>query len=268
MRGQHAETQCVRLRPLAVTMATLLLIGCGGATDLASRSTKPNKTVDTIGPSAPQAAEAAAETESAEPELAPPLAAEADETTVMEASDLTISVADQIDHSEPESPPQDPPAEKIDLDAEATESGESSESSDDDTAAIEPSFRIFLPTTSGPLVVDVEIRIGDQPLQTAFDDRIRLVIEQARDGASDLTWTRLFKHVAADPQQFGRSSPINSQQYKDVIQRYDRNRNEKPDQDEVARFLFRDAGYAGASATSRGAGWRPTSSQASLAGCC
>ncbi len=116
---------------------------------------------------------------------------------------------------------------------------------DDDVQPIEPSFRMFLPTTSGPLVVDVEIRVGDQPLQTAFDDRIQAVIEAAGDAGSELTWTRLFKHVAADPEQFGRSSPINSQQYKDLIRRYDKNRNKRPDQDEVARFLFRDAGYAG-----------------------
>ena len=242
--GPAAETQCVHLQRLAATVATLLLIGCSGSTDLASRSTKPNKTADTIGKSAPQPSET--ETESARPELAPPmLAIEPDETTIVEAPDVRISVDDQIDHSEPETPPQDPTTDEIDLDAVATESEESSESADDDTATSEPSFRVFLPTTSGPLVVDVEIRIGDQPLQIAFDERIQLVIEQASDGASELTWTRLFEHVASDPQQFGRSSPIRSQQYKDLIRRYDRNRNKKPDQDEVVRFLFRDAGYAG-----------------------
>ncbi len=248
MRGRRVETQCIHLQRLAATVATLLLIGCSGSTDLASRSTKPNTALDTIDKSAPQPSQA--ETEPARPELAPPtLPTAADETTIMEALDLTISVDDQIEHSEPETPPQDPPTDEVDLDpdasSKATESEQSPESVDDDTATIAPSFRMFLPTTSGPLVVDVEIRIGDQPLQTAFDERIQLVIGQASDGASELTWTRLFEHVASDPQQFGRSSPINSQQYKDVIRRYDKNRNNKPDQDEVVRFLFRDAGYAG-----------------------
>jgi Ca2+-binding EF-hand superfamily protein len=269
MTGQRnpmhcVDMHCVHVPKLIATMAVLLLIGCGRSEDLVSRSTKPSETSETIEPSAPQPAapqpaapqpaapqstDAEAETEQAKPESeSPMLAVGTDAASVMEQPDVATSVAGQIDDSKPETPPADPSADEVELDdlgPAATESQEPLETMDDGVPTIEPCFRIFLPTTSGPLVVDVELRIGDQPLQTAFDDRIRAVIEGASDAGSELTWTRLFEHVAADPEQFGRSSPINSQQYKDVIRRYDKNRNKKPDQDEVAKFLFRDAPYAG-----------------------
>ncbi|MGI9471081.1 MAG: hypothetical protein ACR2NZ_06095 [Rubripirellula sp.] len=114
---------------------------------------------------------------------------------------------------------------------------------DDDSLPVDLSdaVRLLLPTTAGPLVVAVDLKIGDESSQQAFERRVRQVMEQASDG-KDLTWPMLFEHVASDAQQFGRM-PINSNQYQNMIRVYDKNRNKRPDDDEVAKFLFRSSGF-------------------------
>lgn len=101
--------------------------------------------------------------------------------------------------------------------------------------------RLLLPTTVGPLVVAVDLRIGDQSLQLAYETRVLQVMEQASEG-DELTWPMLFQHIASDAQQFGRM-PVNSNQYQNMIRVYDKNRNKRPDADEVAKFLFRNSGF-------------------------
>jgi Ca2+-binding EF-hand superfamily protein len=110
-------------------------------------------------------------------------------------------------------------------------------------SAVETAYRLWLPTTAGPLLVGVNVLIGEQPLQAAFESQIQEVIEQASDGEA-LTWERLFEHVASQTEFFGQtSSQINASQHRDLIQRYDRNRNKRPDTDEVTRFLLRDSAF-------------------------
>ncbi len=46
-----------------------------------------------------------------------------------------------------------------------------------------PAYRMFLPTTAGPLIVDAEIRMGDELLSQVFDRRIQKVIQEAGDDA-------------------------------------------------------------------------------------
>ncbi len=60
--------------------------------------------------------------------------------------------------------------------------------------------------------------------------------------STDLTWNDLFSYVTGDPEQFGGQTGFNRGQYRQMIERFDRNRNRRPDADEVARFLFRDSG--------------------------
>jgi hypothetical protein len=107
-------------------------------------------------------------------------------------------------------------------------------------------LRILLPMTDRVLLVDVDVRIGDSPLAQAFSRQIAAVMTEARgkEGTSGPTWQELFAHVQADPERFGRRQPINAGQYDELIRRYDRNRNRRTDDDEVARFLFRASGSA------------------------
>lgn len=104
-------------------------------------------------------------------------------------------------------------------------------------------FRLLLPTTRGLLLVELDIQVDDQSLTTAFDQRIKAVMEEAR-GDDELTWDRLFDFINANPRQFGRT-PVASDRSRDMIRLYDRNRNMRPDAEEVANLIFRDAGFAG-----------------------
>ena len=101
---------------------------------------------------------------------------------------------------------------------------------------------MFLPTTAGPLLVDVEIRLAEELLTDEFDGRIAKLMEDAKGDADQLSWEELFSYVADNPQQFGRQPGFNRGQYREMTRRYDRNRNRRPDKDEIVRFLFRNRG--------------------------
>jgi Ca2+-binding EF-hand superfamily protein len=107
-----------------------------------------------------------------------------------------------------------------------------------------PAFRMLVPTTAGPLIVDAQIQIGDDDLSAAFRQRIDdLIADANQDPESDLTWDELFEFLVGDPQQFGRQQiPMNRGQRRRVIQQIDANRNNRPDRDEVARLVFRSNG--------------------------
>lgn len=250
MSGRPKHRQ--QSRRLVLFMSALGVVGCGGSPELARRPTQPAERLESIEPSASQPTAgppAIVEQESklTEAESLPPANEELDPAPEMEHPVVADLDPSALEVAEPETSLQEISAgggEQVSI-SESVQDSEHFESGDDAVQMSQPSFRMFLPTTSGPLVVDAEIRVGDEPLQVAFDNRIRTVMEQARDRDSELTWSQLFTYVAADPQQFGRSASINSQQYKTVIRRYDRNNNKIPDHDEVARFLFRDSPFAG-----------------------
>ena len=146
------------------------------------------------------------------------------------ASDSEKIAPDQVDHL-------DPSASESSSEESST-AGDPSETEVD----LDNAIRVLLPTTAGPLVVAIDLRIGDLPLQQAFEQRIQQVIEEAGEG-DELTWNKLYRHVADDTRQFGRM-PINASQYQNMTRTYDKNRNKRPDSDEVARFLFRNAGFS------------------------
>lgn len=101
-------------------------------------------------------------------------------------------------------------------------------------------YRLLLPTTSGPLLVGVDILIDEKPLAIAFSQRIESALKTAADGG-DLTWSQLLQHVSDNPRIFGTASRLNENQYRGMIQRYDKNRNKKPEYEEATRLLFRDS---------------------------
>ena len=105
-------------------------------------------------------------------------------------------------------------------------------------------FRIFIPTTKGPLIVDVDIRLDDISLVTAFENRIKQLITDAdKDESKTLSWPEFLDHIDSDPEQFGRNA-ANRGNRRNVIQLQDRNRNGRADYEEVVRMLFRDSGFS------------------------
>lgn len=104
-------------------------------------------------------------------------------------------------------------------------------------------YLLWLPTTSGPLLVGLDIVINDQPLRVAFDEQVDAILSEAADEES-VSWEQLFGYVTANPQTFGQAARINESQYRNLTRRFDRNRNDRPEQQEAARFIFRDAGFS------------------------
>lgn len=102
--------------------------------------------------------------------------------------------------------------------------------------------RIFLPTTDGPLLVDLDIRIDSVALETAFSNRMQKVIDDAGLDHS-ATWNELLDYVASDTALFGPNAARGASQRRDIIQQYDRNRNGSADEDEVAHYLFRSSNF-------------------------
>jgi Ca2+-binding EF-hand superfamily protein len=239
----------VPLRSLAVLGTIGLWIGCGKSTDVGQSPTQPapsSESVASVSPDrrSPQAPTFETESIATEPAReATPMAA-VEKPAMMEPEAAAVEPSDA---SELEQPELEQPAPEIPIKVaqqQAPNDTTEQQPAADPPALIEPAARLLLPTTAGPLIVDVEIVIGDQPLHDAFAARIQAVMEQA-GGSTELSWDSLFDHIAADQQQFGRAAAINARQRRDLIRRYDRNRNKRPDHDEVARFLFRNSGFAG-----------------------
>lgn len=248
------------LAPVALTVWALIIVGCGGSPKIATReassepAVSPTRSPERRDESKNKLQPPSMESESAADDLLPN---ERELQTALEAgkptsTEVPANVASSIPTGDPrvpattpESSAHDPPNQDPPAPIESGPLHATGGLSSADAIVTEPAFRILLPTTSGPLTADVTIRIDDESLQAAFDDRIQSVIEEATDPESKLTWQRLFEHVAGDPQQFGRGAPVLRQQYKDLIQRYDLDRDKKPDHNEVAKFLFRDSGFAG-----------------------
>ncbi len=107
-------------------------------------------------------------------------------------------------------------------------------------------FRLLLPTSKAPLIVDVEIRINGIPLRRAFDQVLANVLQNAAGDSEDRSWRKLFEYVTANPIRFGNMSNVSRDQYRQMSERYDRNRNGQPDRDEVAKFLFRTSPHSSA----------------------
>ena len=103
-------------------------------------------------------------------------------------------------------------------------------------------MRVYLPTAAGPLIVDVHIHIDQKNQHDLFQEEIGKVIADAStDTDEPLGWTQLFSFVRDNPERFGPIMQNVGNQTRELIRRYDRNRNQRVDHDEVARFLFRES---------------------------
>ncbi len=201
------------------------------------------------GCSPPNARQANTESKTAEapsivPAAAEPLAAVDDDTVAAEAAEPTeTTAAETVESHLPDTQSLD--TRLVEPDESAVIKSVTPAVNDPERGGPPPA-RLLLPTTSGVLIIDVDIRIGTTPLNEVFAARIDAVITEARqDAADELTWPQLFDHVRADPLQFGSLQGANAGQDRDRVRRYDTNRNKIPDHDEVAKFLFRNSRFAG-----------------------
>ncbi len=222
-----AVTWATVLAVIVLAVTVLVMAGC----DRQRAATNPPAQPPAQPAAQPAAAPAIAEV--APPQMEPAIDAADSAQDAMATQEDSVEPVEEID-------PTAATDDNRSVEDSSLEPGQPAQPTEAPTIA---PFRLLLPTTAGPLLVDLDIQVGDQPLSDAFERRIELIIEQA-GGADKLTWNELFEHIAANPQTFGRAM-VDSQQYRNMIQMYDRNRNKRPEPDEVAHFLFRDSGVSG-----------------------
>jgi len=162
----------------------------------------------------------------------------ADAPGQLDSSGLTETPSQLDEPGEPDQPGQ--------LDS----AGQASTVPPDDTLSQEPNpddtaapFRLWLPTTAGPLLVDLEVLIGGQSLSDAFDQQMEILEEEA-GGSDGLSWQELTDHIQANPGRYGGVS-VGSGDTRNLIRMYDRNRNGQAERDEMTSLLFRDSRVSG-----------------------
>ncbi|QDT08049.1 EF hand [Rubripirellula lacrimiformis] len=125
----------------------------------------------------------------------------------------------------------------------------------DSMVAVEPSdpladidwHRVWVPTTLGPLIIDLDLRINDHPIDDAMNQWVVSVLEDAAAGTGDPTsWKSLADHVQSQPMLFGDAVVRSVANLDNVHRLYDRNRNRMVEVDEATRFLFQASNFASA----------------------
>tara|TARA_R110002049_G_scaffold50370_3_gene143031 strand:- start:56863 stop:58656 length:1794 start_codon:yes stop_codon:yes gene_type:complete len=102
--------------------------------------------------------------------------------------------------------------------------------------------RLYLPTSVGPLLVDVHICLDGHHQAEAFYEQIDKVIADAKKKTEDrLSWSQLFQFVQEHPSRFGPVMRNVGNQAEQLIRRYDTNRNRSVEHDELEKFLFRQS---------------------------
>ena len=144
-------------------------------------------------------------------------------------------VESDLEESEAEAEPTNEPAEISTSESGQPENGLST-------------YRLWLPTSMGPLLVDLDLQIAGEPLNEVFNSKMQALLQQVRDENQDedtdsVSWQALLDHVAANPMVFGQNSAGVAGQAMQMERQYDRNKNKQVDQDEWMRFLFRDVGF-------------------------
>ena len=105
-----------------------------------------------------------------------------------------------------------------------------------------PHYLIWLPTTKGPVLLGLDIWVGETTLQAAFDQAFEQVMTDAHNEfAESLTWEDFIDHVSDNPAKFGSNSMRSNGQKRNLIKNYDRNENDKVELDEAKRFVLRDS---------------------------
>lgn len=105
------------------------------------------------------------------------------------------------------------------------------------------SERILLLGPRGPLIVEFQFTIDGRPHVEALEQLVDEVLELARDEADGRpTWAALCAHPRIKYGQFG-NLPIDGENgEKQIVERYDVNRNGLIERSELPRFLTRNAG--------------------------
>jgi len=103
--------------------------------------------------------------------------------------------------------------------------------------------RVLLFTEHGPCLLGLAITLDGKPLSQAFDAMAaQLQKEVDTNGDGDPTWEELLKSDVFRSGAFGNVAIANSENEKEVLRRYDLNRNGTVDVLELQRFVTRSAG--------------------------
>ncbi len=100
--------------------------------------------------------------------------------------------------------------------------------------------RIWLPTTKGPLIVDVDLRIGTRPAAQAFEQWIdSVLVDIGGDEDGGPPWQNLIDIVGGDSDRFGQNRGTDSSEK--MVHRFDINRNGKVEPDEAAKYIYQSS---------------------------
>lgn len=112
------------------------------------------------------------------------------------------------------------------------------------TVSSNAAYRIWIPTTQGPLLVGLDIRVGHRTLKQAFEEKQKQIVADLTSESSDeIGWDAFLEHMANDVATFGRGAGQVSSNKKDLIKRYDRNTNQLVESDEMQKFIYRDVRF-------------------------
>lgn len=108
-----------------------------------------------------------------------------------------------------------------------------------------PSFdhRMLVITPQGPLVIGLKLMLGETPLDQAFEAMARDLqkeVDTNADGTA--TWEELLKNTTIRNGSYGNVAITTPENEKEVLRRYDLNRNGNVDLVELQRFVTRSAG--------------------------
>lgn len=104
-----------------------------------------------------------------------------------------------------------------------------------------PADRVMLLTPSGPLLVDLHIKIGGKPYRESFESVVSDVMAIADDDKDGLvSWDDLMNHPRFSAGQFGNPPTASYQAQRDMVRQYDTTKNDRVDPDELIRYLTRN----------------------------
>ena len=236
-RERRSSVATLMQRSFLITSAlaaVIMIAGCNRATERSSAQViaapevtveeniepaiAPSPEVSSTSPPQREQDDAAVKSDPVAVEPAPP----ANET------DIGADVANQLDAS----------LDRDSSDVAEPDSADKPDSADEPRAA----YRLWLPTSKGPLLVDLDVWVDGQPLRDAFAEKLASVqagLEQSNGGA--IGWDRLLEHVAGDPATFGQTASRVGAQQQTLVKRYDRDKDKRVDEQELVRFLYRDS---------------------------
>ncbi|MEL6111138.1 MAG: hypothetical protein AAFU85_34455, partial [Planctomycetota bacterium] len=109
-----------------------------------------------------------------------------------------------------------------------------------------PHYLIWLPTTKGPILLGMDIWIGESTLAEAFESTFAEVLADAQNEFTEsLSWDDFIDHVSGNATKFGSNVGRLSGQKRNLIKNYDRNDNKLVELEEAKRFVLRDSMFSG-----------------------